>query len=140
MNVTDIDIIKQKLEDFGPERWLEALQSSHYRHIRSQLGYVQTNSVRACCLGVLVHAAGAYHLGPTPTRTRYVLVDEMVCGETTLSIPDGALPSWLDAYQRDDLVKINDDDKTYDYTEQMAYIAENILPEWRAEKILTEGV
>lgn len=131
VNITDPDIIRQKLEDFGPERWLEALQSSRYRHIRAQLGYVvQTNVVHACCLGVLVHAAEAYLRAD----------DEIMCDGSALSIPSNVLPSWLDEWQHADLIDINDADSTYDYTRQMAYIAEHILPKWRAEKILTEGV
>jgi hypothetical protein len=128
--------IKQVLEDFGPERWLEALESGAYQHMAGQLGQRPIGDdmpIEACCIGVLCHAAG---LASFVNEDRGEMQVKVRHHDTrTAALRFNQLPSWLSNEDQRELMRINDDICTHDYVKQAEIIRTELLPVWQASRV-----
>lgn len=157
MTDTRLAEINEKLNEFGPEKWIEALRNPLYRHTRRQLGWVGLRGrtddsdakivVNACCLGVLAHAAGVCDNDAT------ILSSTIEVNGNVHSLDPQAAPAWLTVkvpaclmggrYSSealgmrpliDELVYINDHHTTNGYERQIEMIEKYAVPAWRAQQ------
>jgi hypothetical protein len=124
--------IRQVLEDFGPERWLEALESGAYQHMAGQLGQRPIGDdepIQACCIGVLCDAAGLASYVNKDRGEMQVLAYQ--CHPRTGKLDWRDLPSWMTDDDQRDLMRINDTVGVHDYVKQAEVIRTELLPVWQ---------
>lgn len=111
------------MSEFTPEQWVEALESGKYEHLQGRLGLYQSDGAptKACCIGVLMDAAGK----ASSEQGELVVWD----GTWPMAFMphEDMFPSWLSGDDADHLATINDRVATKSYKRQINWIRKNLI-------------